>query len=118
MEPSQNPKVDELLKNYATGERNFREIDLSQADLMSINLKGADLSYADLRETNLNNANLRGADLSYASFSEADLTQADLRGASLFGVDLRDAILTDVSLTGADYDQTTHFPEDFTPNVP
>lgn len=110
-----SPPVDVILKKYAAGERNFREIDLSQCDLRSINLKGADLSYADLSEAILNNANLRGTDLSYANLSSANLTQADLRGTSLFGVDLRDAILKEVRLAGADYDETTRFPAGFDP---
>ena len=67
---------------------NLRNADLRQADLSGTDLSGADLTGADLRGANLNGAILYGADL-----READLYKADLTDAILTGANLRDTIL-------------------------
>ena len=71
----------ELLKAYAKGERNFKGVDLSGA-----NLEDAELSEADFSGADFSGANLSYADLRYANFSEAilvgtDLSYADTNGA-------------------------------------
>lgn len=43
-------QVEEILKRYAAGERNFQRIDLREAELIKVNLSTADLTKADLRQ--------------------------------------------------------------------
>ncbi|MEH2423979.1 MAG: pentapeptide repeat-containing protein [Nostoc sp.] len=104
-----------LVESYATGKRDFSKAELGNADLQGINLKGSDLSYADLSEANLSSANLKGADLSFADLSQANLKDTDLRGALLMSANLRQAELKGANLKKADYDHSTHFPDDFDP---
>lgn len=106
----------DLVQAYASGHRNFKELNLVSADLSHADLKGADFSYVDFSQVNLSHANLRGADLSYANLYEADLTETDLRGAMLIGTDLRHAILESAKFDQADYDpEITQFPPNFDP---
>ncbi len=118
--------VEELLRRYAAGERNFAGANLSGANLTGVhlrsanlsgaNLSGANLSGADLIDANFCGANLaRGeimvADLRTTNFSEANLSETDLRdtnlrGANLARADLRRAFLrcanlSEAKLTGA-----------------
>ncbi len=92
-------------------------LNLTDADLQDVDLRGANLKRADLT-----GADLRGADLVGAQLGEADLTRADLRGARLVKADcyqsrffkatlreadcsgayLRRSDLTQVDLSGAD----------------
>jgi uncharacterized protein YjbI with pentapeptide repeats len=119
-EDVQQPSLgaEELLDRYASGDRDFRRLDLQGlslrgVDLSACNLAGADLSEADLTEailadaglrdadlqscrlhrTVLRGSDLRGADLSDSDLSGADLSQADIRGADFTGCDLRGTIL-------------------------
>lgn len=57
-------------------------LNLSDADLQDVDLRGANLKRADLTGTDL-----RGADLVGAQLGEAELTRADLRGARLVKAD-------------------------------
>ncbi|MBN3896918.1 MAG: pentapeptide repeat-containing protein [Nostoc sp.] len=104
-----------LVESYAAGKRDFSKAELGNADLQGINLKGSDLSYADLSEANLNGANLRGTDLSFADLSQANLRDTDLRGALLMSANLCQADLKGANLEKADYDRSTHFPQDIDP---
>jgi uncharacterized protein YjbI with pentapeptide repeats len=94
----------------------FREANLTGADLSGANLTGANLHWADLSRANLTGtilsradlsravlvgADLKGADLSEANLSEADLIEADLSEATLIGVDLTEAHLGGVNLSKA-----------------
>jgi uncharacterized protein YjbI with pentapeptide repeats len=92
-------------------------LNLTDADLQDVDLRGANLKRVDLT-----GADLRGADLVGAQLGEAELTRADLRGARLVKADcyltrffkatLRDAEcsgayfrkaeMTQVDLSGAD----------------
>ena len=108
--------VQALLAAYATGQRDFANISLPEANLNGAKLKGADFSYADFSDSDLGGAQLRGADLSYARLSGANLASADLRGAMLIGTDLRECNLAGALLESADYDpHETHFPAGFDP---
>ncbi len=73
----------------------LKEIDLKDAWLPDINLKGAFIGKGMLMHTNLKRANLTGADLTGADLTGADLTDADLTGANLTGTNLCNAILPD-----------------------
>ena len=72
-------------------------LNLSDAKLRDVNLRGANLKRAELT-----GADLRGADLVGAQFAEADLTRADLRGAKLVKADFYSAKLFRASLAEAD----------------
>lgn len=68
-------------------------------------LRGAHLFWADLRGAYLRRADLRWADLRGAYLTGADLRWADLRWANLSGADL----------FGVIWDETTVWPDGFTP---
>lgn len=87
-------KVEELIKRYLAGERDFRGVDLRGADLSGVDLEWADLSGADLEWTNLEWAILRGTILERANLSGAFLRGADLEWANLRGAHLRGAHLS------------------------
>ena len=89
---SQQPmnSVATLVEKYTEGKRDFSRAELGNANLQGVNLKGADLS-------------------------QANLSDADLRGALLISANLRDADLRGAHLEKADYDRSTHFPQDFDP---
>jgi uncharacterized protein YjbI with pentapeptide repeats len=109
--------VDEFLKRYAAGERDFhgiylckanlagqdlRKVNLINTDLREAKLDGADLRGCRLFQANLFHASLRGTDLSGAFLKEVNLTQAALCGAKLCGTSSDWINLSDANLTGAD----------------
>ena len=86
--------AEELLERYASGERDFRQA----------NLSGAFLRNAALNDVILTDANLDGADLSGAQFADSQLTfshfrGANLRGAMLNNADMRATIFHDAVLS-------------------
>lgn len=94
--------ADELVREYATGERNFPGITLSRdnswiiqhADLREINLRGAFLQGIIIKNTDLTNADLSGTQMVFSRLSQVDLTEADLRGANLTYIQWLDVNLT------------------------
>jgi uncharacterized protein YjbI with pentapeptide repeats len=88
--------VQEFIRLYQEGKRDFKGIDLSGADLSSANLTDAILSGADL-----SSANLTDAILTNVGLTEADLIDADLTGANLTDIDLTDVNLSGAILSGA-----------------
>ncbi|GET39638.1 pentapeptide repeat-containing protein [Microseira wollei] len=104
--------VEEFLKQYAAGVRNFASINLSEANLSGVNLSGVNLSGVNLSVANLSGANLSGANLSGAKLNVAKLSGANLSGANLSGAilnvanlvraDLREAELMGASLIRAE----------------
>lgn len=113
--PMTTDDVGSVAQQYASGRRDFSEINLQYHDLRRIHLAGSDLSYADFSGANLAEANLRGCDLSFADFSGANLAGADLRGCMLFGSNFQEAILNGALWDQADFDAYTHFPKEFDP---
>jgi uncharacterized protein YjbI with pentapeptide repeats len=82
-------------------------LDLRDADLSKVYLRGADLLAADFSQAILNGADLSEANVSAADFTGADLVGvnlpgADLRLASLKGADLRSAVLNEARLYRTD----------------
>ena len=105
----------------------FAEVDLSTAELIGVDLRGADLTYACLmssilREARMDrarlcyshleeamlqdtvfvNADLQKANLSNAVLQRSDLRNANLQFAIMPNVDLRNANLSGANLRGAD----------------
>lgn len=100
-------KVDDLIRRYESGERNFPGIQLLGIKILkNINLSGADLSQAnlgsvDLTAANLSGANLTGAVLKYARLIQANLANATLTNADLKGANLSGYIMPDGTLDPA-----------------
>jgi hypothetical protein len=94
---------------------NLRSANLHSADFSHATLKISDLSNAKLRGTNFHNADLSlailsGSNLSRADLSECDLRSADLHNANLRGTNLNGAILLGSNLStskGLDSSQFT-----------
>jgi len=82
-------------------EANLLGINLEGADLVRANLKGADLRQANLNGANLVGARLKGATLRETILEGAVLREASLKGADLLGANLRGANLWAASLKGA-----------------
>ena len=97
---------------------NLNGLDLSEANLERVYLRGAELCDVDFSSTNLQQANFGGADLSGAylsdanlegaNFHRASLALANLSGANLTGADfteanLSNANLSDTQLKGANF---------------
>src|SRR5919199_1164249 len=93
--------VEELLKKYAAGERNFAGINLTEANLSGVNLSGANLKGANLSVANLSGANLSKTNLTGAKLNIARLSGAHLGGANLTDADLNVAYLVRVDLKRA-----------------
>ncbi len=98
---------------------------LASANLAEAKLTGSALIRANLCRANLTRANLNSADLTEARLFQAKLvgahlTGATLSGATLSGANLTGANLTRAALTGADligttFDESTQWPDGFTP---
>jgi uncharacterized protein YjbI with pentapeptide repeats len=127
-----NMQAEELLRRYASGERDFSNIQLEYTDelsdanlsginlsnshidelfLQGINLSGANLKESDFGQTCLRGANLRGADLTGADLSHANLDSADLTGAKLTNAYIRTTTMIGANLTDADLTGTKFIKE-------
>jgi uncharacterized protein YjbI with pentapeptide repeats len=84
------------------GGANLNKANLVSADLREADLTGADLSEAWLVEANLREAKLRGTYFNRAFLTNADLSGADLTGARFSLAILAHTNLMDADLTGAD----------------
>jgi Pentapeptide repeats (8 copies) len=86
---------------------NLSGANLTKANLSFAYLNGANLSGAYLREVNLSNAhlpyvNLSGAFLRFANLTNSDLFLSDLSGVDLVEANLIDARLNSANLSGVD----------------
>jgi superfamily I DNA and RNA helicase len=95
-----------LITGYALGRRNFRQINLQQADLSGLNLANINLIEANLQGAILTNTCLSGAKLIAANLSYTNLTHADLSNAKLMGANLQNSMLNHTNLTNADLTNT------------
>jgi uncharacterized protein YjbI with pentapeptide repeats len=108
--------ANDILRQYKSGYKDFRNIivdaqDLSKqllaqanfegATLMGCNFQKSILKHASFSAANLREADLRGADLSKANLKGADLRGAAMRNVNLSGADLRWANLEGVNLSGS-----------------
>ena len=75
-----------------------RSCNLTNVNLVAMDLHGADLTAVNLTGANLTNANLTGA-----NFNGAALKRANLSGAIMDGADLYEAVLNDVPTVGTNF---------------
>ncbi len=94
-------QAEELLNQYATGQREFEEVNLSGLSLEGSNLIAIDLSGAILQNTNLSAANLSSSKLIGANLNGINLREAKLLSANLCGAELNRANLVSANLLGA-----------------
>lgn len=98
---------EELLRRYASGERDFPNTDLCDADLAGVALDGANFErWSWFSDTNFEGASLRGTsfrecNVKCASFRHADLTGASFERAAVEAADFDGAALEGVSFVGA-----------------
>jgi len=78
--------VKELLEKYASGHRDFGDVNLAESNLSRASLSHANFSHAILSIANLSGANLTGTNLSFARMNVARLSGANLTDANLNGV--------------------------------
>jgi uncharacterized protein YjbI with pentapeptide repeats len=102
LDPKRKRSVVQFLYESSVIDKVNPVVDLSNADLRSVDLRLKDLIDADLNEVDLSEADLENADLSGANLTDADLSDADLSGANL-----TKAILSGADLSGADLDGAT-----------
>ncbi|NJP09909.1 MAG: hypothetical protein HC866_10845 [Leptolyngbyaceae cyanobacterium RU_5_1] len=100
-------KAEEILKRYATGERNFPAANLIEASLSGVNLSKANLSGADLSVANLCGSNLSDTNLSHAKLNVARLSGANLSRANLYEANLNVANLALADLSKAEMRQAS-----------
>ena len=82
--------------------RDFRELDLSGADLSGASFKAANFSGTNLGKVSFRDAKLNGANFAGADLRETDLSNADISGASLVRADISGAILEGANLSMTD----------------
>jgi uncharacterized protein YjbI with pentapeptide repeats len=100
--------VEELLRRYAAGERDFAETDfryefeLSVAILRDINLERAYMSDMNIIGVDLTGANMSGLRFEEGLLQDVNLTGANLRNFLLFQGVMESVNLTSADLTSAD----------------
>ncbi|MGB5962793.1 MAG: pentapeptide repeat-containing protein [Coleofasciculaceae cyanobacterium] len=93
--------VEELIRRYTGGERNFSNANLRRATLTNCSLPEINLSFAKLNAANLTEANLSKAELTAADLSGANLSYVDLSDSSLIRANLSKTNLSFADLRGA-----------------
>jgi uncharacterized protein YjbI with pentapeptide repeats len=110
------------------------KVELDGADLRGTNFSGSYLQMVGFNKSNLERASLRGvtgaafgtvglaagvyftgANLKGADFTGATLREVSFDYADLRGTDFTGADITGADLTGAKWDETTRWPDGFTP---
>lgn len=91
-------------------EGDFRNVDLSRANLrraclVGADFRGANLSDADFTGAYLADANFQGANLNNADLSKAQLDRADMRWANLTGTRLKEADISKAQLSDPSQDR-------------
>jgi len=99
--------LESVLKRYSKGERDFRGMELDDADytLAGQDLREADFSESyltvDFSRSNLRGASFRNANAKTCSFEDADLRECDFRGAALCSTTFKGAQMQGAVFTGA-----------------
>lgn len=99
-------QTSEFVRTAQVSKKRKKRLNHRGADLMGVNLRGADLRTADFRGAYLIAADLRDTDLRKADFIGADFRDADIRGANLTG----SIFLTQVQVNAAKGDAATKLP--------
>jgi len=117
--PLQLPDADlsgKDLSYYYLGQANLRNAILIDANLFMADLNGADLADANLSGADLSATNLTNANLSGAILTDTKMLVADLKNANLSGANIEQAHnLTPEQLAVATLDQTQKTPESHMP---
>jgi len=90
-----------LLQTRDISNRELLSLQVAGSDLTGLRATNAVLRNADFRRCNLSKAQFTGANLTNARFENADLTDADFTGADLEGTDFTGANLTRTQMRGA-----------------
>ena len=104
--------VDELLRYYQLGARNFKRVTLSQARFTKVALVKADFcnsnfAGAEFKDVDLSQAIFRRADLSLSKITSSNLSHADLREVNLENANIKEANLQDANLDRANLHQAS-----------
>ena len=99
--------VEELLKKYSLGVRDFSALNFCEANLSGVKLTGIDLSHSNLSVINFSGANLISSNLSHAKLNVARLRGAYLSSANLNHASLNVANLIRADLNGAQLQKAT-----------
>lgn len=91
--------LEELLRRYGRGERNF--IAINVPDLMDVDLEGINLTRSNLGGCILENVNLKNANLSQAYLNGSQMTKVNLDKAKLIQADISECKWIEVSLVRA-----------------
>ncbi|AFW94608.1 pentapeptide repeat-containing protein [Dolichospermum sp. UHCC 0352] len=99
----------ELIKSYASGNRDFNNAKLRRANLIKAKLRDANLMNANLRCANLIEADMTNTNCIFANLSFAKLNHAKLHGSvliqsNLFSAKLNYADLSQANLVAANLD--------------
>lgn len=108
--PNPLTKPYEIIKNYATGKKDFPRTNLRQALLVGVTLTSVNLDSSNLKKANLKGSNLKGSSLIQANLTLADLSQsiltaANLKRGILDRANLREAHLEKTNFQGASLKQ-------------
>jgi hypothetical protein len=121
--PPVRPAADVQAAITVLGRRELPPDGLRRLDLSRVELRGVDLDHANLQGASLDSANLQEASLYGANLQHAFLHGANLQLAFLYGANLQDADLEgaknlqDAVLVGAQADETTRWPDGWTPEM-
>src|SRR5260370_10545784 len=100
---TQGQRADFSCANLGPLDFSATSVNLSAADLVGVDLRGANLSTAVLDHAEMKYADLTGAQLVRTSLRSANLIDANLSQARLAGADPSDAILSGTALRDADF---------------
>jgi uncharacterized protein YjbI with pentapeptide repeats len=100
---------EELLKSYATGERDFSHLDIRYLNIRravfnNSNFSEAKLSTAQLEHSIFQNTDFHGADLQISNLFCARFDRVNLRGANLKVANIASAIFLNTDLTNANFE--------------
>ncbi|MBB2752309.1 UNVERIFIED_ORG: uncharacterized protein YjbI with pentapeptide repeats [Rhizobium aethiopicum] len=107
---SRHPKSEKILTRYATGERNFRGLDLDDEfyDFSHVDLRGAVFTGSWI-VASFTRANLEDADFSHCSVKTCDFSGARLASATFFGSAIDAAVFDGADLTGTIFEKAGAF---------
>jgi uncharacterized protein YjbI with pentapeptide repeats len=103
------------LKGAYLEKTNLQRAKITSADLTSAWMHDANLERASFLFSKLEDTQLQGANLKGARFYDAKLIRTRLQRADLRGADLSGAELTELRMDDALYDESTKWPDGFSP---